>query len=34
MDIDFAGVLTEVVELNASDLHLTVGAAPIDARCM
>ena len=29
MDIDFAEVLTEVVELNASDLHLTVGAAPM-----
>ena len=29
MDIDFAAVLTQVVELNASDLHLTVGAAPM-----
>ena len=29
MDIDFAAVLSKVVELNASDLHLTVGAAPM-----
>ena len=29
MDIDFAAVLKEVVELNASDLHLTVGSAPM-----
>jgi twitching motility protein PilT len=29
MDIDFAAVLKEVVEQNASDLHLTVGAAPM-----
>ena len=29
MDIDFAAVLSSVVELNASDLHLTVGAAPM-----
>jgi len=29
MEIDFAAVLKEVVELNASDLHLTVGAGPM-----
>jgi twitching motility protein PilT len=29
MDIDFAAVLNEVIEANASDLHLTVGAAPM-----
>ncbi|MGH2979374.1 MAG: type IV pilus twitching motility protein PilT [Solirubrobacterales bacterium] len=29
MDIDFAAVLKEVVEVNASDLHLTVGSAPM-----
>jgi len=29
MEIDFAEVLGEVVELNASDLHLTVGTAPM-----
>jgi len=29
MEIDFADVLKEVVELNASDLHLTVGAPPM-----
>ncbi len=29
MEIDFAEVLKEVVELNASDLHLTVGAPPM-----
>jgi twitching motility protein PilT len=29
MEIDFAEVLGEVVEQNASDLHLTVGAAPM-----
>ena len=28
-DIDFAEVLKEVVELNASDLHITVGAPPM-----
>jgi twitching motility protein PilT len=29
MEIDFAEVLREVTELNASDLHLTVGTAPM-----
>jgi twitching motility protein PilT len=29
MDIDFAAVLKEVVEQNAADRHLTVGAAPM-----
>ena len=29
MEIDFAEVLKEVVELNASDLHLTVGTPPM-----
>jgi twitching motility protein PilT len=29
MDIDFAQVLKDVVEVNASDLHLTVGSAPM-----
>jgi twitching motility protein PilT len=29
MDIDFAAVLTETVEQNASDLHLTVGLPPM-----
>ena len=29
MEIDFAEVLKEVVELNASDLHLTVGSPPM-----
>jgi twitching motility protein PilT len=29
MDIDFANVLTQTVELNASDLHVTVGSPPM-----
>jgi twitching motility protein PilT len=29
MDIDFAQVLKDVIEINASDLHLTVGSAPM-----
>jgi twitching motility protein PilT len=28
MDIDFAELLIEVIERNASDLHLTAGAHP------
>ena len=29
MEIDFADVLTQTVELNASDLHMTVGSPPM-----
>jgi twitching motility protein PilT len=29
MEIDFSEVLREVTELHASDLHLTVGTAPM-----
>src|SRR5215210_1280986 len=29
MDIDFASVLKDVIDLNASDLHLTVGSPPM-----
>jgi Tfp pilus assembly pilus retraction ATPase PilT len=29
MDFDFAAVLSQVVEQNASDLHLTVGSPPM-----
>src|SRR5919106_62844 len=29
MDVDFAQVLKDVVEVNASDLHLTVGSPPM-----
>src|SRR5437588_12970745 len=29
MEIDFAEVLKQTVDLNASDLHMTVGAAPM-----
>ena len=29
MEIDFAQILTETIELNASDLHMTVGSPPV-----
>ena len=29
MEIDFADILTQTVSINASDLHLTVGSAPM-----
>jgi twitching motility protein PilT len=29
MEIDFADILSQTVEMNASDLHVTVGAAPM-----
>ena len=29
MDVDFAKILMEVIELDASDLHMTVGAPPM-----